>query len=159
MEIESADTHEVISRAEAAQRGLSRFYTGRPCKRGHEAQRYVSNKQCVTCNAIAAKETEDRRCRRDPAYRMFRSVHRRSGQALRGAYSPTSALGCSLPALSRHIEEQFKTGMSWDTYGQWEVDHIVPLSGANTLRDAISLCHYTNLQPLWKRENLIKGGA
>ncbi|MDN3721503.1 HNH endonuclease signature motif containing protein [Roseibium salinum] len=49
--------------------------------------------------------------------------------------------------------------MTWAKYGQWEVDHIVPLSRARTLAEAIRLCHYTNLQPLWKRENIIKGGA
>ncbi len=49
--------------------------------------------------------------------------------------------------------------MSWDKYGQWEVDHIVPLSAAKSLDELVRLCHFTNLQPLWKRENLAKGGA
>lgn len=57
------------------------------------------------------------------------------------------------------MADRFTDGMSWDRYGQWEVDHIVPLSSAGSLEDLIRLCHYCNLQPLWKRDNLIKGGA
>ena len=159
METNNTDTHEVISRAEAAQRGLSRFFTGKPCRQGHYAPRYVSNRQCAACNALRAMQTEATRSNRDPAYRMYRSVQRRSGQALRGCYSNIAAIGCSRSALMHHIEKRFTLGMTWDKYGQWEVDHIVPLSSASTFSETIRLCHYTNLQPLWKRENQMKGGA
>jgi len=53
----------VISREKAAQCGLSRFHTGRTCKAGHIAERYVSNKQCVQCNAESARERERKRCK------------------------------------------------------------------------------------------------
>ena len=49
--------------------------------------------------------------------------------------------------------------MAWEKYGQWEVDHITPLSAGRTVEDLSRLCHYTNLQPLWKRDNRMKGGA
>jgi len=39
------------------------------------------------------------------------------------------------------------------------VDHITPLSAGCTVEDLTRLCHYTNLQPLWKRDNRMKGGA
>jgi hypothetical protein len=39
----------IITREEAVQQGLSRFYTGSPCVRGHVAPRFVSSKACVTC--------------------------------------------------------------------------------------------------------------
>lgn len=42
----------VISRAEAKRLGLKRFFTGKPCIRGHVAERVVSNKACVECAAI-----------------------------------------------------------------------------------------------------------
>ncbi len=148
-----------LTRKEAALRGLSRFWTGRPCKFGHLAERYVSNRQCVQCNAENTVE-RDRRCRAiDPSYRMFRSVQNRSGQILRGEASPSRAVGCSHAALRRHIEARFTDGMTWERYGQWEVDHITPLSAARSLEHLIELCHYSNLQPLWKRDNLAKGGA
>ena len=148
-----------ITRTEAAQSGLSRFYTGRPCKNNHIAERYVGNKQCVICNALQARERERLRTQYDPTYRMYRNVQRRSGQALRGRNSPTKSLGCTNVYLKIHIERQFTKGMSWSKYGQWEVDHIIPLSAAKDEQGIVQLCRYTNLQPLWKRDNQIKGGA
>lgn len=159
MTIQDADTREVISRAEAAQCGLSRFYTGKPCKARHLAERFVSNRQCVACNATRARHREALKSRDDPAYRMYRNVQRRTGQALKGLASPVEVLACNENVLRSHIERRFQTGMSWAKYRQWEVDHIIPLSAAKTQGELISLCHFSNLQPLWKRENLIKGGA
>jgi hypothetical protein len=40
---------EVISRAEAKAAGLKKYFTGVPCKHGHEASRWVRNGSCVTC--------------------------------------------------------------------------------------------------------------
>ncbi len=37
-------------RDEARARGLKRYSTGEPCKRGHVAERYVSSNECVECN-------------------------------------------------------------------------------------------------------------
>ena len=50
-----------ISRAEAAQCGLSRFYTGKSCRAGHVAERYVGNRQCVVCNAEKTRLRERRK--------------------------------------------------------------------------------------------------
>lgn len=43
---------EIISRREAAQRGLIRYFTGEPCKRGHVAERIVSNCVCMECGSL-----------------------------------------------------------------------------------------------------------
>ena len=56
----------------------------------------------------------------------------------------------------RHIESRFKKGMSWENYGSWVVDHLVPLSSAEDDIELIELCCYTNLQPLWRSENASK---
>lgn len=40
---------ELISREEAREKGLKRYFTGEPCKRGHLAERYVSTGRCVPC--------------------------------------------------------------------------------------------------------------
>lgn len=68
---------------------------------------------------------------------------------------PTAQLiGCSWLELRKHLEAQFKPGMSWENYGQWHIDHIIPMS---KLKDNLEKsCHYKNLQPLWAQENLIK---
>lgn len=150
---------QIISRDQAREKGWTRYRTGEACRFGHYDERYVSNKQCVACNAQKARSRESTRSRTDPSYRMYRSVQRRSGQALMGHASPTKALGCDRATLREFIARSFGPGMTWDRYGQWEVDHIVPLSAARTPTQLLALCHFTNLQALWKRDNQLKGGA
>lgn len=159
MSLQNAHTFQVVSRAEAAASGLSRFHTGESCKEGHFTERYVSNRQCVACNAIRTRHRELLKGLKDPSFRMYRNVVRRTRMVLRGRASPALALGCGHPELRDHIASRFRLGMSWDRYRQWEVDHVMPLSAGRTLSDLIDLCHYTNTQPLWRRDNLRKGGA
>lgn len=149
----------VLSRNEAAMSGLSRFYTGHLCREGHLAERFVGNRQCVVCNAQQARQRELQRGSRDPSFRMYRNTLRRTGMALGGRASPAYALGCNHSKLRDHIAAQFRAEMSWDRYRHWEVDHIVPLAMARDLDHLVQLCYYTNLQPLWRRENRMKGGA
>ena len=66
-------------------------------------------------------------------------------------------MGVSLNDLKEHLQSKFKDGMNWDNYGSWHIDHIIPLSSAKTTEELNTLCHYTNLQPLWASENLSKG--
>jgi hypothetical protein len=65
-------------------------------------------------------------------------------------------LGCDKESLKLHLESKFKENMSWDNYGEWHIDHIIPLSSAQNENELYKLCHYTNLQPLWAIENLKK---
>jgi hypothetical protein len=159
MLIQDVGTREVLSRNEAAMRGLSRFYTGMKCRQGHQAERFVSNRQCVICNAVKARQHEREKARREPWFRLYRNTLRRSGMALSGRASPVYALGCDQPALRAFMEARFRVGMAWENYRQWEVDHVRPLCAATSLSELIELCHFTNLQPLWRRENRMKGGA
>jgi len=46
--------------------------------------------------------------------------------------------------------------MSWDNYGEWHIDHIIPISLAKTLEEGIILSKLENLQPLWAKENILK---
>ena len=64
--------------------------------------------------------------------------------------------------LKRHLEKQFKDGMSWDNYGRngWNIDHIIPVSVFNFSSpndiDFKRCWALSNLQPMWARENIIK---
>lgn len=40
---------ELLSRTDAKQQGAKRYFTGKPCKRGHIVERQVSNASCVKC--------------------------------------------------------------------------------------------------------------
>jgi hypothetical protein len=65
-------------------------------------------------------------------------------------------LGIEWDGFKLHIESKFKEGMSWENYGEWEYDHIIPVSFAKNEEQIVKLNHYTNFQPLWKEENKIK---
>ena len=43
-------SHVIISREDAAEQKLTHFFTGRPCKYGHLAPRFVSTGGCTECN-------------------------------------------------------------------------------------------------------------
>jgi len=68
-------------------------------------------------------------------------------------------LGASFEIVKLHIERKFTSGMNWDNQGEWHIDHIIPLSSANTEAELLKLCHYRNLQPLWAVDNLSKGAT
>jgi len=69
----------------------------------------------------------------------------------------------TLTELKSHIESQFKSGMTWENQGvgkgKWQIDHIIPCAKFDfTKRDQLVQCwHFRNLQPLWAKDNLIKG--
>ena len=69
-------------------------------------------------------------------------------------------VGCSTEFLIVHLESQFQSGMSWDNWSRegWHIDHIIPLENFD-LSDPEQFkkaCHYTNLQPLWAKDNWYK---
>jgi len=69
-------------------------------------------------------------------------------------------LGCSISHLRWHLESQFTEGMTWENYGKWEIDHILPCASFNILDPAHQrqCFHWTNLQPLLAIDNMRKGG-
>lgn len=67
-------------------------------------------------------------------------------------------LGCDIDFFFKYIENKFIDGMTFENYGKWHLDHIIPISSAgDDLEKLIKLCHYTNLQPLWAIDNIRKG--
>ena len=70
-------------------------------------------------------------------------------------------LGCSYEELKIYLESKFESWMTWDNKGLyngelnygWDIDHIIPMSSANTEDEIYKLNHYTNLQPLCSKIN------
>jgi len=69
-------------------------------------------------------------------------------------------LGCTVSELILYLESLFTEGMSWDNYGRegWHIDHIEPFCSFDVTKrgDLLKVCHYTNLRPLWAKDNLKK---
>lgn len=102
--------------------------------------------------------------RRKPQYSIASKLRVRVLRAVKDQRARKSApteelVGCGVPRLVSHLEAQFKPGMSWSNHGKWHIDHIRPCSSYDlTLPSQQRECfHYTNLQPLWGKENLRKG--
>ncbi len=103
------------------------------------------------------------RKRTDINYKLAIILRSRLNKALRGNYKAGSAvrdLGCSIPELKIYLESKWKEGMNWQNYGKtgWYIDHIIPLISFDLTNreEFLKACHYTNLQPLWAEDNLIK---
>lgn len=58
--------------------------------------------------------------------------------------------------LIERIECQFKEGMSWGNRSEWHIDHKKPISAFNENANPRLINSLSNLQPIWKNENLSK---
>lgn len=97
----------------------------------------------------------------NPLFKMKAYLITRTSKAFKRLSTEKTArtnelLGTSYDVVKAHIEQQFKENMTWQNYGDWHVDHIVPLASAKDLDELVALCHYSNLQPLWAYENIAK---
>jgi len=94
--------------------------------------------------------------------RLIHNLRSRLSTAVKRGYKAGSAvndLGCSIEQLKLWFMYQFQPGMTWDNYGEWEIDHVIPLSSFDLTDRAqlLEACNWFNLQPLWKLDNQIKG--
>jgi hypothetical protein len=109
-------------------------------------QNYIKGKLKTDVNFKLQKRLRDR------IYSALKNVSK-TGSGVRD-------LGCSIEDLKIHIEKQFQPGMTWDNWAidGWHIDHIRPLASFNLSdrQEFLQACHYTNLQPLWAKDNLEK---
>lgn len=112
------------------------------------------------------KEWIRKRMDNDLNYKIKRRLRDRLRMALKNcagkkAYKTMELLGCNIEFFKNYIALQFQDGMSWDNYGYktWHIDHIIPCNSFDlTDPEQQKKCfHYTNLQPLWAKDNLLKG--
>jgi len=108
------------------------------------------------------REWERKTRKTNITYKLISNIRVRIGHIVRGSTKSGSTLellGCDLESFKQYIEKQFTEGMTWENYGQWHIDHIKPCACFNLqLKREQKLCfNYTNLQPLWAKDNLKKG--
>lgn len=131
-------------------------------KKKREKQWRVDNRGHINEYVRCKKKT-------DVNYKIRCNLRSRLSTFLKSGIKQGSAikdLGCSLEELKTWLESKFypnpDTGeqMTFDNYGDWHIDHKKPLSAFDlTDGDQIKMaCHYTNLQPMWSKDNISKGG-
>lgn len=140
---------------------------------------YVENREKVIAytdknrkriNRVMAIRTKHRR-QEDPHFRIACALRKRLHAYLKyykaNKTVPTfELLGCSIEQFVSHLEKRFQPGMTWNNYGKWRrgqpmkwvMDHIRPCASFDlTDPDQQKQCfHYTNIQPLWDLDNIIK---
>ena len=98
--------------------------------------------------------------------RLASRLRGRLREALRRAGAVKSVrmiklVGCSIPFFMYYLEQQFAPGMMWSNYGfyGWHIDHIRPVASFDLTKPAQQRAcfHYSNLQPLWGKDNISKG--
>jgi hypothetical protein len=107
------------------------------------------------------REYRKKRRKEDPTFRLIESIRARlkifyKSKNINKENKTFEIVGLTPEKLKDYLTEKFEEGMSWDNYGEWHIDHIIPLSSTTSNEELIELCHFTNLQPLWASDNLKK---
>jgi hypothetical protein len=156
-------------------------YWGRPDAKLRDKERRVGSKRVYRHSESQYRQTlkyreqrslnRKRRREVDPKFRLHEAISARIRGNLRGGVNGkgkvplnillTETLGYSLEQLVRHIEKQFKNGMTWSNYGTfWHLDHKIPVAAFNFKSaediDFVKCWGLKNLQPLLKEANLSK---
>jgi len=130
---------------------------------GYNAER---QKEFAEKNPERAREIA-RRSRRKRMTVAANRIHNTIGNAIRNCIGKggkskrtVELIGYEIVVLMQHLERQFRPGMSWENFGEWHIDHIVPLSSFSITdeRDEALKAAWclSNLRPLWAKENLKK---
>lgn len=116
------------------------------------------------------RERRKQRVASDPIYKLSIAMRRRFYMAVRNQVydgwdirsgEAVWMLGCSMAEFVAYIESLWSDGMTWGNWTRdgWHIDHIIPFSAFDMSDESQrrAACHYTNLRPLWAKDNLRKG--
>ena len=139
------------------QDGITSYCT--TCKRQYGREWYKKNQKKIQVGQTILRRNKRRN---NLQYRLACNLRTKLWKIMGNKKNKTTKefLGCSMEDLKAHLENQFSTGMSWDNYGEWHLDHIKPCCSFDlTDIEQQNVCfHYTNLQPLWAMDNIKKSG-
>lgn len=126
------------------------------CKRKKNSEYYKQNPSKRHYN----KQRLLKRYQENKVSFNFSRRMRKSLSGIKESKSWETLVDYTLVDLQKHLEKQFKDGMSWENYGEWHIDHIIPISFFNiqdTNSDDFKKCwSLQNLQPLWAKDNIKK---
>lgn len=100
----------------------------------------------------------------DLAYSVNHKVRSMLSRVLKATNKPKDfctfeKIGYTAGDLIQRMECQFKDGMNWGNFGEWEIDHKIPISimvKRGEFRPEI-INALSNLQPMWMEQNRSKG--
>ncbi len=136
---------------------------GRELGRARKRAEYVRRR-----DVILAKQKAWNKAHRDKRYaytsQPHMRVHSNMSRAIRAALAGQkngrkweAIVGYTRADLVSHLASLFTDGMTWDNYGDWEIDHIRPRASftfASDADQAFKDCwDLHNLQPLWMADN------
>lgn len=154
--------HFLDNKEEIKQKHKEYYFSNKKEIRQKQKQYYVSHKQEIRQHN---NQYQYNRSKIDIQYKLRKSVRHRLYLARKNNQKAGSAvrdLGCTILELKIYIESKFQPGMSWDNWcnNGWHIDHIIPLDSLDLTdrEQLLKACHYTNLQPLWAKDNISKGG-
>lgn len=169
------------SAKEARALGLPTYFTGKPCPKGHTAERRTANRGCVVCNKETTNEYCNRRYHENiEVERAYRRQHYRQNKQsyidasrrnatpyvrkTEGTRDKSFQPGYWSAKVAEYRAKKKQRTPAWadltaieSFYNAcppgFEVDHIIPLNGKN-----VSGLHVlNNLQYLTRIENASKG--
>lgn len=111
------------------------------------------------------RDYERNRKARDPLYKLISNFRTAIYQVLKESNVEKNKhyfdiLQYTPEQLITHLELKFKDTMTWDNYGEWHVDHKLPITHFNIQEmgdsEFIKCWSLDNLQPMWGDENIKK---
>jgi len=119
---------------------------------------YIAN------NRERARELDRKRQRKlrlNPIYRLNQAISLSMRHTLlegKAGRHWETLVDYNLDQLKRHLEFFFESGMTWDNYGEWQIDHVKPRSSfcfARLKDKAIRKCWaLKNLMPRWRSNTI-----
>ena len=114
-------------------------------------------------NTYITKWQKEKR-KNDVNFKLKTNLRRRMNEVLRRNKNKKRTiefLDCSIDELWKYLESKFKPGMTKENYGLygWHIDHKIPCAAFDFRCPVQQLAcfHYSNLQPLWAKDNIKKG--
>ena len=85
---------------------------------------------------LRRRNERDKIKRKTPKFRLCGNIRMGMWQSLSGTrnrYAWQFVVGYTKEELKKHLEAQFRDGMTWENYGRggWQIDHIIPISAFN----------------------------
>jgi len=130
----------------------------------HKAEMKQQMKQYRLAHKAERKQYNKNKYHTDINYKISCYLRTRILSALKNnskSKSTMKLVGCSIDFFRSYYESKFTEGMSWEKVmnGEIHCDHRRPCASFDLSKpsEQRKCFHYTNLQPLWAKDNLEKG--